>query len=546
MVTEAAAATTTAAFSTPPPPISLRVSVVPIPGEEEGVEGLRTLVEGGGGEGEVLVAVGGGGAVRMARVVGLGMDRPVLGYVRHHSWGGSDEPLGAEAYLSANADPEIHGSALALLIGQFNLPNTHVLIQDTFLASGFLEGCRDRQEPSLRKSVMTSHMTDKDIRGVGFHLLNLVTTTTTTKHQSGEDQDERIWERVGTLSAYGDTDPRWTKWREKTAWTTFRTSDEASVRTYRVVTRPAKPFVFVEGPVSAGEECLMDVPCLMMTSPPGHNASSYISKGQVEDSVEDFLHSSGLHRGHEGSEKEYQVFCCKGLSMDVLKRLSEDLAFQYVIYFVNDSNYGEVINNSWTGMVGDVISGAADLIVGAFSMTSSRMEVISYTEPFYHNEFAMVSGEDGQSRSIWAFFKPFSVQVWTCILLSSVVAGVATSFLEWRSPFGLNPRGRQRSRQYGLGSGLLMVWVLVTGHTINVKAPKSWPSKVIQNVWAGLAIFIMTSYTANLAAYLAGQSAVIGVTTVHDYTVAAEEGVPDPPQCRRLLQKRVFLIPPVS
>lgn len=61
-----------------------------------------------------------------------------------------------------------------------------------------------------------------------------------------------------------------------------------------------------------------------------------------------------------------------------------------------------------------------------------------------------------------------------------------------------------------------MVWVLVTGHTINVKAPKGWPSKVIQNVWAGLAIFIMTSYTANLAAYLAGQTTVIVITSIFD------------------------------
>jgi len=53
------------------------------------------------------------------------------------------------------------------------------------------------------------------------------------------------------------------------------------------------------------------------------------------------------------------------------------------------------------------------------------------------------------------------------------------------------------------------------------QAPKSWPSKVIQNVWAGLAIFIMTSYTANLAAYLAGQSAVISVSSIYDYKVGS-------------------------
>lgn len=62
-----------------------------------------------------------------------------------------------------------------------------------------------------------------------------------------------------------------------------------------------------------------------------------------------------------------------------------------------------------------------------------------------------------------------SLQVWLCIFLSSFVAGMATSFLEWHSPFGLNPKGRKRTKNYSLGSGLLMVVVLLTGHTINIK-----------------------------------------------------------------------------
>ncbi|CAG5119830.1 unnamed protein product, partial [Candidula unifasciata] len=218
----------------------------------------------------------------------------------------------------------------------------------------------------------------------------------------------------------------------------------------------------------------------------------------------------------------YTVHCCKGLALEMLETLAEDLNFRYVVYFVNDTNYGTLVNNNWTGMVGDVISGAADIIAGAISVTSERMKVMDFTEPFLQNKLSLVSAEGGSNVSIWAFLSPFSGQVWLCIFLSSIVAGVATSFLEWHSPFGLNPKGRKRTKNYGLGSGLLMVMVLLTGHTINVKAPKSWPGKVIQNVWAGLAIFIMTSYTANLAAHLAGQSAVTSVKSVYDSDLMAK------------------------
>lgn len=81
------------------------------------------------------------------------------------------------------------------------------------------------------------------------------------------------------------------------------------------------------------------------------------------------------------------------------------------MYFVNDTNYGTLINNNWTGMVGDVISGAADIIAGALSVTSERMKVMDFTEPFFQNKLSIVSAEGGSSVSIWAFLSPFSGQV---------------------------------------------------------------------------------------------------------------------------------------
>ena len=79
--------------------ISLNVSVVRI--HEDGPEALRTLgpalgervMEGeeeGEGVGEdvadVLVAVGGPGAVHTATVLARGLDKPLLGYVRDGAW----------------------------------------------------------------------------------------------------------------------------------------------------------------------------------------------------------------------------------------------------------------------------------------------------------------------------------------------------------------------------------------------------------------------------------------------------------------------------
>ncbi len=45
---------------------------------------------------------------------------------------------------------------------------------------------------------------------------------------------------------------------------------------------------------------------------------------------------------------------------------------------LNDSS-----NNEWTGMVGALQSGEADLTVSELSITEERLKVVTYTQPIY-------------------------------------------------------------------------------------------------------------------------------------------------------------------
>ena len=99
LMAEEAAAFSSISFPASSVSVSLNVSVVRIP--EDGPEALRGLgsvfrgraeVE-GDEEGwvnedvaDVLVAVGGSGTVQTATLLARGLDKPLLGYVRHGSW----------------------------------------------------------------------------------------------------------------------------------------------------------------------------------------------------------------------------------------------------------------------------------------------------------------------------------------------------------------------------------------------------------------------------------------------------------------------------
>jgi ionotropic glutamate receptor NMDA 3A len=51
---------------------------------------------------------------------------------------------------------------------------------------------------------------------------------------------------------------------------------------------------------------------------------------------------------------------------------------------------------------------------------------------------------------------------------------------------------------------LWVMWGLLCGHLVAFKAPKSWPNKFLINVWGGFSVIFVASYTANIAALIAG------------------------------------------
>lgn len=55
-----------------------------------------------------------------------------------------------------------------------------------------------------------------------------------------------------------------------------------------------------------------------------------------------------------------------------------------------------------------------------------------------------------------------------------------------------------------LDTALWVMWGLLCGHLVAFKAPKSWPNKFLINVWGGFSVIFIASYTANIAALIAG------------------------------------------
>jgi len=237
---------------------------------------------------------------------------------------------------------------------------------------------------------------------------------------------------------------------------------------------------------------------------------------------------------------KYRTNCCYGLAMDLLENVAQELEFDFHLYIVADGMFGsrtrdvhpshnsrpqntvqEESDTKWNGIVGDLASGAAHMSFAALSVSSARSEVIDFSAPYFYSGVSFLAAPTQKSEiPLLAFLLPFSPELWIAIFTSLNITAIAVAVYEWLSPFGLNPWGRQRSKNFSISSALWVMWGLLCGHLVAFKAPKSWPNKFLINVWGGFSVIFVASYTANIAALIAGLFFHNDVSNYHDRSVS--------------------------
>ncbi|VDQ03462.1 unnamed protein product [Trichobilharzia regenti] len=92
----------------------------------------------------------------------------------------------------------------------------------------------------------------------------------------------------------------------------------------------------------------------------------------------------------EGSVKK--SYCCYGYCIDLLRLLANRTGleltptpFTYDLHLVGDGQIGDAGENEthkWTGIIGEILSGKADLAVAPVSITPERAARVEFTKPF--------------------------------------------------------------------------------------------------------------------------------------------------------------------
>ncbi|XP_066895257.1 glutamate receptor ionotropic, kainate 4 isoform X7 [Kogia breviceps] len=231
-----------------------------------------------------------------------------------------------------------------------------------------------------------------------------------------------------------------------------------------------------------------------------------------------YLMLKGNHQEMKGNDR-YEGFC-----VDMLKELAEILRFNYKIRLVGDGVYGvPEANGTWTGMVGELIARKADLAVAGLTITAEREKVIDFSKPFMTLGISILYRVHmGRRPGYFSFLDPFSPGVWLFMLLAYLAVSCVLFLVarltpyEWYTP---HPCAQGRCNllvnQYSLGNSL---WFPVGGFMQqgSTIAPRALSTRCVSGVWWAFTLIIISSYTANLAAFLTVQRMDVPIESVDD------------------------------
>ncbi|CAN0390141.1 unnamed protein product [Lampetra fluviatilis] len=216
--------------------------------------------------------------------------------------------------------------------------------------------------------------------------------------------------------------------------------------------------------------------------------------------------------------------CCYGFCVDLLIKLANNLNFTYDVHLVHDGKFGtqERVNNSnkkeWNGMMGELLMGQADTIVAPLTINNERAQYIEFSKPFKYQGLTILVKKEIPRSTLDSFMQPFQSTLWLLVGLSVHVVAVMLYLLDRFSPFGrfkVNSEDEEEDA-LTLSSAMWFSWGVLLNSGIGEGSPRSFSARILGMVWAGFAMIIVASYTANLAAFLVLDRPEALITGIND------------------------------
>ncbi|CAH1253983.1 GRIA1 [Branchiostoma lanceolatum] len=194
-----------------------------------------------------------------------------------------------------------------------------------------------------------------------------------------------------------------------------------------------------------------------------------------------------------------------GFCVDLINAIADHLGFTYELYEPEDGQYGaEKDDGTWSGMVGELISGRADIALAAMTISSKREKVIDFTARYmdYGTGLIMKKPKEGK-RELFAFFLPFEMTVWIGVMASIFVVAVLLSLTSLvRVKLNLVDHSRhENDADFDLRNSAWFSYASLLRKGVEPQ-PRSTPNRILAGAWWLFGLIAISTYTANLTAFL--------------------------------------------
>ncbi|XP_078578215.1 glutamate receptor ionotropic, delta-2-like [Branchiostoma floridae x Branchiostoma japonicum] len=205
-----------------------------------------------------------------------------------------------------------------------------------------------------------------------------------------------------------------------------------------------------------------------------------------------------------------------GFCIDLLKDLSAMLEFDFFLYEVHDGKYGSLRDDgSWDGITRDIMQEDADLVLGAFGVTTDREQVLDFTRLFMEGSIGILIRKQPRKSDWLTILKPFHLKMWLCIIGGFAVVSIVLFHLQHAGTTRKEQDDQDDNSDPSLSD---TVWYLYSS-SVRQGAGVSlqrMSARILTGVWWLFALIVISSYTANLAAYLTVTRLQAPITSIEE------------------------------
>ncbi|XP_055710638.1 glutamate receptor ionotropic, kainate 2-like isoform X2 [Phlebotomus papatasi] len=203
----------------------------------------------------------------------------------------------------------------------------------------------------------------------------------------------------------------------------------------------------------------------------------------------------------------------EGFGIDLIHELSLMLGFNYIFHLQEDGVYGSKgENNEWNGMIKELLEYRADLAITDLTITADREGAVDFTMPFMNLGISILYRKPTKlAPSLFSFMSPFSTEVWLYLGFGYLGVSVCLFILgrispgEWDNPYPCVEEPEFLENQFSFRNALWFTIgaLLQQGTELAAKAPST---RAVASIWWFFTLIMVSSYTANLAAFLTVES----------------------------------------